>query len=181
MTRTTTFRRVRIDSASFAADPHAAKYRDVIDRRGAALHRVFAILNDPQSEHDLLSAARLDLPALQGVVDALEADDVVTDALASDDGQRVRQAIGVAVRLKMEVLGWSTTGRKGPIRGEHCFSRAERYQPMAPEALSQRSRSRARAGLARVATMGDEEEQAESAAILMAALAETRRAAGRPF
>ena len=165
---------------TFLADPHAAKYRDVVDRDGEALDRVFAILNDQQVVHDMTSATRLDLPALQGAVEAIESDPVVVAVLRCPDGQRFRQAVGVAVRLKMESLGFATTGRKGSVRSE-WFSRSERYQPQTAEAWSQRSRSRALAALERVANMGDEDEQRESLEILMAALAETRRSEGRPF
>jgi hypothetical protein len=42
-------------------------------------------------------------------------------------GHRFRQAVGVAVRLKMEALGWSTTGRKAAVPGAHYFTKAECY------------------------------------------------------
>lgn len=165
---------------TFLADPHAAKYRDVVDRDAEALDRVFTVLNDHQVVHDMTSATRLDLPALQGAVGPIEADPVIADVLDGPRGQRFRQAVGVAVRLKMESLGFATTGRKGSVRAQR-FSRAERYQPQTPEAWSARRRARALAGLERVAAMGDPEEQRESSAILMEALAATRRAEGRPF
>jgi len=170
----------RLTVGRFLADPHAAKYRDVVDRDGAALDRVFAILNDHEIVHDMASATRLDLPALQGAVEVIEADEVIAAVLDGPHGQRFRQAVGVAVRLKMESLGFATTGRKGSVRAQR-FSRAERYQPQTPEAWSARRRARALAGLDLVAAMGDADEQRESLEILMAALAETRRLEGRPF
>lgn len=164
----------------FLADTHGAKYRDVVDRDAVAFDRVFEILNEQHVVHDMTSATRLDLPALQGAVEPIEADASIAEVLAGPQGQRFRQAVGVAVRLKMESLGFATTGRKGSVRS-HWFSRAERYQPQTAEAWSARRRARALAGLDRVAAIGDEDEQRESSAILMAALAATRRAEGRPF
>ena len=165
---------------TFLADPHATKYRDVVERDSEALDRVLAILNDQQVVHDMTSATRLDLPALQGAVVPIEDDPAIVEVLDGLHGQRFRQAVGVAVRLKMESLGFATTGRKGSVRSER-FSRAERYQPQSPEAWSARRRARALAGLERGAAMGEPEEQRESSAILMEALAATRRAEGRPF
>ena len=37
-----------ITMQDFLADPHAAKYRDVVDRHPEAFARVGAILNDPR-------------------------------------------------------------------------------------------------------------------------------------
>lgn len=170
----------RLTVERFLADPHAAKYRDVVDRDGAAFERVLEVLNDHEIVHDMSSATRLDLPALQGAVEPIEADEVIVAVLDGPQGQRFRQAVGVAVRLKMESLGFATTGRKGSVRSR-WFSRAERYQPQTAEAWSAGRRARALAGLERVAELGDEDEHRESSAILMAALAATRRAERRPF
>ena len=81
----------------------------------------------------------------------------------------------------MEVLGWSTTGKKGPVRGGEYFKRAERYRAPATAAPTTAPVDRARAALDAVANIGDEEERAATAGELLRSLAEAHRAESRPF
>jgi hypothetical protein len=171
---------VAITAQHFLEDPHAARYRDVVENHPDAFAKVVAILNDPYQQEQLLAAERFGRPALAGVVGAIEADEIVTGSLASPASLRFRQAVGVAVRLTMEALGWSTTGKKGPIRGATYFRRAERYAPPGP-ASPGAPNVRARDALEAVERIGDEAERRQTAGDLLVALAESRRLENRPF
>lgn len=162
----------------FLADPHGAKYADVVRSHPAAFARLLELLNDPRSRADLVSAEHYGHPALAGVVSAIEADDVMAASVAS---LRFRQAVGVAVRLAMESLGWSRTRTKGPLRGAAQFRRAERYAPPVEGSLPPTRTERARAALAAVEQVGDEDERAETSRELQRGLGQTRRAEHRPF
>jgi hypothetical protein len=59
-----------------------------------------------------------DRPALAGVVRELESQPTVDRFLASQDPRRtkrLRQAIGVVVRIIMDQRGWKKTGKKGSL------------------------------------------------------------------
>jgi len=59
-----------------------------------------------------------DRPPLAGVVRELESHPTIDRALAETNNQkskRLRQAIGVVVRMIMEARGWQKTGRKGSL------------------------------------------------------------------
>lgn len=171
---------VALSPEVFLADAHAAKYRDVVENHPDAFARVLAILNDPYQQEQLVAAETFGRPALAGVVRAIEGDEIVAACLGSPASLRFRQAVGVAVRLAMEALGWSTTGRKGSVRGATHFRRAERYAPPAPTS-SRAAIHQARAALQAVEHIGDEAERRHTADELLAALAESRRAENRPF
>jgi len=167
-----------ITAQHFLADTHAAKYRDVVDSHPEAFGRVIAILNDAHQQEQLVAAERFGHPALSGIVRAVEGDEIVAQSLASPASLRFRQAVGVALRLTMEALGWATTGKKGPVRGATHFKRSERYaEPTSPGLPSRR----ARAALETIEDIGDETERDETGRELVAALAESRRAENRPF
>jgi len=169
-----------ITTQDFLADPHAAKYRDVVTGHPEAFARVVAILNDPYQQEQLVAAERFGHPALSGVVGRVEGDEIVAESLASPASQRFRQAVGVAVRLTMQSLGWVTTGSKGPVRGATHFKTSERYA-IAPTSPGQLPNLRARAVLDEIESIGEETEREQTAKELVAALAESRRAENRPF
>ncbi|MGI8983147.1 MAG: hypothetical protein ACR2HM_01215 [Acidimicrobiales bacterium] len=179
--RSETVRAVRITAEAFLADPHATRYRDIVDSHPEAFARLLVILNDPHQQAQLLAAETYGRPALSGVVQAVEADECIAVSLASPASARFRQTVGVAVRLAMEAIGWSKTGRKGPVRGARYFRRAERYEPPAQVPPSMALNDRARAALRAIELVGDEEERARTATELLSALAGTRRAENRPF
>lgn len=100
------------------------------DRQG----RTFAdVLNDPQQPFDAVleffsseerqrrmeeSEIHHDRAPLAGVVRELEAHAAINEFLASAHPQRtkrLRQAVGVVVRMIMEGLGWERTGKKGSL------------------------------------------------------------------
>ena len=169
-----------IGESDFTDDPHATRYRDELDRHPEAFRRLFALLNDPTNEQRLVDAEMHRLPALCGVVRFIESDPAIEPVLAEGRGaHRFRQTVGVAVKLKMAKLGWRTTGRKGTVRGATYFTKAEHYA--AAETPGDDPREKALAALDAVAEIGDDTEREATGRRLMAALAATRRAEGRPF
>lgn len=169
-----------LGASDFAADAHAAKYRGEIGRRPEAWLRLFSILNDPENERRLTDAEMHGFPALCGVARFVETDPVISSTLAdSGSSLRLRQAIGVAIKLKMAKLGWRPTGRKGAVRGSRYFTKAEHYA--ADSAMYTDAATRALRALDAVAAIGSAEEREETARLLMDALAASRHAEGRPF
>lgn len=102
----------------------------VVDRQG----RTFAdVLNDPEQPLDAVleffsnadrqrrmqeSELHHDRPPLAGVVRELESQPGVDQFLSSKHPRRtkrLRQAVGVVVRMIMERLGWKKTGKKGSL------------------------------------------------------------------
>ena len=164
----------------FKRDSHAAKYVVELDCRPKVADRLFWLLNDPANEQRLVDAEMNGMPALAGVARLLEGDPVIGEVLDTDPASlRFRQAVGVAIKLKMAKLGWQTTGTKGAVRGSRHFTKAERY---AEEHLDDDAyRDRALAALEAVKHIGSKREHEETGRYLMEALAETRRAEGRPF
>lgn len=169
-----------VDIYDFKRDSHAAKYVVELDCRPEAAERLFWLINSLANEQRMVDAEMNGMPALAGVARFLENDPIIGEVLDSDPvSLRFRQAVGVAIKLKMAKLGWRTTGTKGAVRGSRHFTKAERY---AQEHFDEDSRrERAIAALERVKHIGDQQEQEESFNYLMDALAETRRAEGRPF
>lgn len=165
----------------FDRDLHASKCRGEIDAHPEAFNRLFTLLNDYDNEHRLASAEIHGFPALAGVVRLIEADHAIARALENDqDGRCFRQAVGIAVRLKMEKIGWATTGRKGSIRGSTYFTKAERFIKE-PPLDGEEYTARALAALDAISNIGDAEEQEQTYRDIKEALAATRRAEGRPF
>lgn len=164
----------------FSHDSHAAKYRDELSRHPQAFVRLFALLNDVANEQRLMDAEMHGLPALCGVVRFIEADPAIRPVLAEGrSGHRFRQTVGVALKLKMAKLGWTTTGRKGTAKGAEHFTKAEHY--IADSSAQDDPAARALATLDAVARIGDDDEREATSRELMDALADTRRADRRPF
>lgn len=169
-----------LSAADFAEDFHAAKYRDEFVRHPEALLRLLSILNEPNNERRLADAEMHGLPALCGVTRFIEADPIIVRVLADNEASlRLRQTIGVAVKLKMAKLGWKPTGRKGATKGSQHFTRAEHYA--VDRTVRADPSSRALAALDAIAAVGSEKEREESSRKLMEALAVNRQAEGRPF
>ena len=170
------FRKISADD--FYRDPNDAKRRDQLEAHPDAFDRLFALLNDPANEQRLVDAEMHGLPALAGVVRLVEDDPVIARVLETG-GKRFHQTVGVAVKLKMEKLGWQKAGRKGTVRGSRHFTKAERY--INEPTPDNNHKARALKALETVSQIGDEEERAQTGRELMEALAATRRAEGRPF
>ena len=164
-----------VDRATFEVDRYATRFLGAIDAQPAVADRLFALLNDPANEQRLDDAAADGRPAVSGIARLLASDPVIGGALENRADHRLRQLIGVAVRLKMERLGWATTGRKATV-GSRYIGKAELYTRSHDD-----SRARALAVLDRISEIGDESERAETVSALVDALAATRAADGRPF
>jgi len=177
-------------------DPHGRKYRRVVQTHSGAFSDVMAVLSDPRYQDRMEHESENGRPALGGAVTAIEALPRVHALLSepSADADRFKQAVGVAVRLVMESLGWSTSGRKGSLARSRWFTKAERYERrgvgIAVEEVAAsvvdahrdpEYAERVRTGLDRIARMGTPEEHAETYKVLMTALADTRAEEGRPF
>lgn len=170
-----------LSAEDFDRDPHAAKYRGEIDAHPEAFNRLFALLNDHANEHQLASAEIHGFPALSGVARFIEADPAIVRVLEDgQDGCRFRQAVGVAIKLKMEKIGWAATGMKGIVRGSCYFTKAERFVKE-PPLDGEEYKARALAAMDAIAEIGDAEEQEQTYREIKEALAATRRAEGRPF
>ena len=169
-----------VDIGDFKCDSHAAKYVVELDARPQASARLFGLLNLPANEQRMLDAELNGMPALAGVARILEEEPEIAEVLEGGSvSLRFRQAVGVAIKLKMAKLGWQTTGKKGAVKGARHFTKAERYeqQQLGADAYKRR----ALAALDAVAQMGETSEHEETSRYLTKALAATRQAEGRPF
>src|SRR4051794_25648915 len=113
-----------ITPESFKSDSHAAGYVPALEPNPEAFTALLGILNDPANEPFLVAAAHFDHSALDAVVQEVEAVPAIVPLLSID---RFKQAVGVAVRLRMEELGWHTTGQKRPVKLGRYFKKAELY------------------------------------------------------
>jgi hypothetical protein len=136
----------------FLEDPQGRTFSDVLDDPEQPFDEVLTFFSDPERQRRMEdSEIHHDRPALAGVVRELESLPAVERCLASQDPRRtkrLRQAIGVLVRMVMEQRGWKKAGKKGSLgvrapvaKGERTpgvchntgglafwFLRAERYE-----------------------------------------------------
>ena len=159
----------------FDADPHSAKYRSTLDAHPAAARELLDLLNDEDNSQQLERAERAGKPALEGVAMAIERSPSIAAVLGGPDSFRFRQTVGVAIKLKMAKLGWSTTGRKGAVPNAEYFTKAERYEKTGA------ADTQALAALDAVEQIGDDAERRATGKRLTEALAATRAAEGRAF
>jgi hypothetical protein len=159
--------RVTITRQDFRDDRQGRTFADVLNDPQQPLDAVLAFFNHEQRQQRMEeSEIHHDRPPLAGVVRELEAEPAIDDFLSSRQPhrtKRLRQAIGVVVRMLMERRGWKKTGKKGSLgvrskaaadaattRPPHntgglafWFLRAERYaHPDRPAYPSVRSRAR---------------------------------------
>lgn len=145
-------RSVLITRERFCEDRQGRTFSDVLNDAEQPFDDVLAFFNDSERQRRMEDAEiHHDRPALAGVVRELEAQPTIDSFLASKDPRRtkrLRQAVGVVVRIIMEQRGWRKTGKKGSLgvranvaRGTMTpgayhntgglafwFLRAERYQ-----------------------------------------------------
>jgi len=144
--------KVVVTREDFRKDRQGRTFADVLDDPQQPFDAVLAFFND-QSRQRRMEESELhhNRPPLAGVVRELEAQREIDRFLASQHPRRtkrLRQAVGVVVRLIMERRGWRTTGKKGSLgvraaREHHTakpgayhntgglafwFLRAERYE-----------------------------------------------------
>ena len=149
-------------------------------------------------------------PALAGVIAELEVLPEVDRYFKGTDAHettRFRQAVGVAVRVVMEDLGWKGTGRKGSLGvrakvlagttrpGDYqnrpgslsrWFTKAEHYEPRPGDStvgdiglVAGPPPAEFRRTLERLEHVGTPEEREETLAIIECGLAESRELPGR--
>lgn len=140
--------KVSLNRSQFLNDVQGKKFADVVSDPEQPFEEVLAFFSTEERQRRLEDAEiHHDRPPLAGVVRELEALPAVDRFLGGDHArrtQRLRQAIGVVVRIIMERRGWKKTGRKGSLgvralnssRSPHhnsgglafWFVRAERYE-----------------------------------------------------
>jgi len=112
-------RAVRITRREFLEDRQGRTFADVLDDPEQPFDDVLAFFDDAERQRRMEDAEiHHDRPALSGVVRELEAQPAIDSFLASKDPRRtkrLRQAVGVAVRIIMEQRGWRKTGKKGSL------------------------------------------------------------------
>ena len=95
-----------------------------------ARDRVFDLLNNPVNERRLVHESESQSPAFQGIVHTFEEDpDILSVLETGEEGHRFRQAVGIAVWLKMPMLGWHSTGISRPLKGTLYFKSSKLYIP----------------------------------------------------
>lgn len=139
---------------AFPADAQGCRFKNEVDAWPVDFSAILAMLDEPNARSRLVASSIAGRPALAGVIAEIEerADvDAYFRSTEPHDTRRFRQAVGVAIRLAMEDLGWRPTGRKGSLgrrvrtpagtiaAGAHdhhppeaamWFAKAEIYEPM---------------------------------------------------
>jgi hypothetical protein len=112
-------RAVRITRKGFLEDRQGRTFSDVLDDPEQPFDDVLAFFSDSERQRRMEdSEIHHDRPALAGVVRELESLPSVDRFLAQQDprrAKRLRQAVGVVVRMVMQQRGWTKTGKKGSL------------------------------------------------------------------
>lgn len=139
---------VRVTKRAFLEDRQGCKFADVVNDLDRSFDRVLSFFNDANRQRRMEeSELHHDRAPLAGVVRELESQSEIDQFLSGIHvrrSTRLRQAIGVLVRMIMEQRGWRKTGKKGslgvraqPMKGlpahnsgglAFWFVRAERYE-----------------------------------------------------
>ena len=110
---------VRITRKEFLKDRQGRTFSDVLGDQQQPFDEVLAFFDDVERQRRMEEAEiHHDRAALAGVVRELEAQPAIDRFLGSMDPRRtkrLRQAVGVVVRMIMEQRGWKKTGRKGSL------------------------------------------------------------------
>src|SRR5580704_11447024 len=110
---------VRITRKDFLEDRQGRTFADVLNDADQPFDQVLEFFNDPDHQRRMEeSEIHHDRPALAGVVRELKAVVPVDQFLAKQHPRRtkrLRQVVGVIVRMVMEARGWKKTGRKGSL------------------------------------------------------------------
>ncbi|MBN2292662.1 MAG: hypothetical protein JXM70_09565 [Pirellulales bacterium] len=112
-------RYIIITRKEYNEDRQGRTFSDVLDDPEQPFDDILAFFNDAQRQRRMEeSEIHHDRAALSGVVRELEAQPAIDRFLGSQDPRRtkrLRQAVGVVVRMIMEQRGWKKTGRKGSL------------------------------------------------------------------
>jgi hypothetical protein len=110
---------IRITRKDFLEDRQGRTFADVLNDDAQPLDQVLAFFNDKDRQRRMEeSEIHHDRPALAGVVrelESLEAVDRFLGKMHPRLTKRLRQVVGVVVRMIMEGRGWRKTGRKGSL------------------------------------------------------------------
>ncbi|WDI40549.1 hypothetical protein [Bremerella sp. P1] len=111
--------RIRITRNAFLADRQGNKFADVVNDQEQPFDAVLKFFSDADRQRRMEeSETHHDRAPLAGVVRELEAQPEINQFLAGVHVKRttrLRQAIGVIVRMIMERRGWQKTGKKGSL------------------------------------------------------------------
>jgi hypothetical protein len=110
---------VTISRRDFLQNRQGRTFADVLGDPQQPLDAVLEFFNDEARQRRMEeSEIHHDRPPLAGVVRDLESQPAIDQFLSSQHPRRtkrLRQAVGVVVRMMMERLGWKKTGRKGSL------------------------------------------------------------------
>lgn len=125
---------VCIDRQEFLSDRQGRTFTDILNDPAKPFDPVLRFFQDEHRQRRMEeSETHHDRPPLAGVVRELEALPDVDRFLATGDhsrAKRLRQAVGVLVRMIMERRGWRKTGRKGSL-GVRAASAPQGARPVA--------------------------------------------------
>jgi hypothetical protein len=103
----------------FLEDHQGRRFADVVNDPDQAFDALLEFFNDCNRQRRMAeSEIHHDRPPLAGVVRELESHPAIDLALAdikTQRSKRLRQAVGVMVRMIMQASGWQKTGRKGSL------------------------------------------------------------------
>jgi len=110
---------VTITRDTFLKDNQGRRFSDVVNDPGQPFDAVLEFFNDHNRQRRMEeSEIHHDRPPLSGVVRELESHPGIDRSLAdvhTQKSKRMRQAVGVVVRMIMQARGWRKTGRKGSL------------------------------------------------------------------
>ncbi len=111
--------KITIARREFLQDRQGRTFADVLNAPQQPFDAVLDFFNDEDRQRRMEeSETHHDRPPLAGVVRELEAQPAIDDFLSSQHPRRtkrLRQAVGVVVRMIMERLGWRKMGKKGSL------------------------------------------------------------------
>jgi hypothetical protein len=110
---------IRITRKEFLEDRQGRTFADVLNDADQPFDQMLEFFNDKDRQRRMEdSEIHHDRPALAGVVRELESLPAVDKFLGTQHPRRtkrLRQVVGVVVRMIMEGRGWRKTGRKGSL------------------------------------------------------------------
>jgi hypothetical protein len=110
---------VTITRDTFLEDNQGRRFSDVVNDPDQPFEAVLEFFNDTNRQRRMEEAeVHHDRPPLSGVVRELESHPAIDRSLAdvlTQRSKRLRQAVGVVVRMIMLARGWRKTGRKGSL------------------------------------------------------------------
>ena len=110
---------ITITSEKFLEDIQGRTFSDVVNDPEQPFEAVLEFFNDNNRQRRMEeSEIHHDRPPLSGVVRELESYPTIERSLAeirTQRSKRLRQAVGVVVRMIMQARGWKKTGRKGSL------------------------------------------------------------------